>query len=123
MLNRFALVSGIGWLVDFALFSLLCQVIPVYAANLLGASVAVTLVFFLSLRPIFMYQGRRTAGKLAQYILYQVVAIWLASLLIHQVSLWTYHPVMAKVLVTPLTFLCNFFFMRWLARNDSASEA
>jgi len=119
VLSRFALISGLGWLIDFSVFSSLCYLLPVYAANLIGASLAVLFVFYASLRPVFMYAGQQTSRKLFQYIAYQVVAIWLASLLIDTLSVvlsgMPWAPLMAKIAVTPLTFAANFLFMRWLS--------
>lgn len=119
MLSRFALISGLGWLIDFSVFSLLCQHLPVYVANLIGASLAVLFVFFASLRPVFLYTGHQTSRKLLHYIAYQVVAIWLASWLIDALSTvldpLAWAPIVAKIMVTPLTFAANFSFMRWLS--------
>jgi putative flippase GtrA len=127
VLSRFALISGLGWLIDFSVFSLLCQHWPVYMANLMGASLAVLFVFFASLRPVFLYAGQQTSRKLLQYIVYQVVAIWLASLLIDALSVTlggmfgqaSWLPLSAKVIVTPLTFVANFMFMRWLSGSKA----
>ncbi len=118
MILRFGLVSGIGWLVDFALFALLTRAgTPVALANFVGASTAVTYVFFASLRPIFRYGGRYAGRKLLLYWTYQALAVTAASWLIHAVSALGVAPLLSKVLVTPLTFVANFLFMRWLARE------
>lgn len=113
MIVRFGLVSGIGWLVDFCLFvSLGLLGAPVWAANMVGASVAVLFVFLASVRHVFEYEGGYLVGKLIAYIVYQAIAILAASLLIDALTHWFgLAPVLAKILVTPLTFYANFQFM------------
>lgn len=116
MILRFAIVSGLGWLIDFVIFTLLTMAnIPVWMANVIGATTAVLFVFFASVRKVFQYKGHYIYGKLMSYIAYQIVAILCASFLIdfitHQFSLY---PLLAKVIVTPLTFYANFQFMSYL---------
>lgn len=113
MIVRFGMVSGIGWLIDFCLFvSLGWLGAPVWAANMIGASVAVLFVFFASVRHVFEYEGGYLVGKLIAYVVYQAIAILAASLLIDALTRWFgLAPVLAKILVTPLTFYANFQFM------------
>lgn len=122
MIARFAIVSGLGWAIDFSVFLLLCLMgAPVFVANLLGATLAVLFVFYTSLKPIFLYRGKRTSGKLMRYAAYQACAIPLASAGIDALAHLGTGPLWAKVCVTPLTFLCNFVFMRFLARQEEGS--
>lgn len=116
MILRFGLVAGTGWLIDFCLFVTLGWLgMPVWAANMLSASVAVLFVFFASVRHVFEYEGGYLLGKLIAYILYQVVAIALASVLIDALARWLgVAPVIAKIIVTPATFYANFQFMSWI---------
>ncbi len=116
MLIKFGMISGIGWLIDFSIFTFLCNVgmIPGYA-NGIAATVAVTFVYFSSLRPIFKYRGSYVFRKLLTYWTYQVVAVAAASLAVNLISSLEVHPVIAKIIVTPFTFVANYLFMRWLA--------
>jgi len=116
MILRFAIVSGLGWLIDFAIFTLMTLAnLPVWLANTTGATTAVLFVFFASVRKVFQYKGHYIVGKLMTYVVYQVIAILCASFLIdfitHQFTLF---PLLAKVIVTPLTFYANFQFMSYL---------
>lgn len=116
MLLSFGVISGLGWLIDFSIFSALTwSGVPVWAANMAGAATAVLFVFFASVRRVFRYQGGYLLGKLAAYAIYQVVAIILASLLIDALA-WglKINPVLSKILVTPLTFYTNFQFMSFI---------
>lgn len=116
MIIRFGFVSGIGWLIDFCLFVLSGWLgAPVWVANMIGASVAVLFVFFASIRHVFEYEGSYMLGKLIAYVVYQAIAILSASLLISALTYWfNLAPVLAKVLVTPLTFYANFQFMSFI---------
>lgn len=113
MIVRFGMVSGIGWLIDFLLFVLLCWLgAPVWGANAVGASMAVLFVFFAAVRRVFEYEGRYLIGKLMIYAAYQAIAILAASLLIDGLSQYVgLTPVLSKILVTPITFYANFQFM------------
>lgn len=113
MILRFGVVSGVGWLIDFCLFMTLGWLgVPVWASNMLGASVAVLFVFFVSVRHVFEYEGSYLIGKLVAYVIYQAIAILAASLLIDALSHWfSLKPLLSKVFVTPLTFYANFQFM------------
>ncbi|MFF7394925.1 GtrA family protein [Achromobacter sp. NPDC008082] len=116
MLLKFGLISGLGWLIDFSIFVALCAVgfIP-GVANGIAATVAVTFVYFSSLRPIFQYEGHYMMRKLMAYWLYQIVAVTLASLIVNFLATVGMHSIVAKIVVTPFTFLANYLFMKWLS--------
>lgn len=116
MIFRFAVVSGLGWLIDFSIFALLNSLgFSVWLANIVGATTAVLFVFFASVRKIFQYNGHYILWKLLNYIVYQIIAIICASLLIDFIALqFGMLPIIAKIIVTPLTFYANFQFMSFL---------
>ena len=116
MIARFGVISGAGWLIDFCLFvSLGWLGVPVWAANMVGASVAVLFVFFASVRHVFEYKEHYLVGKLVTYIIYQAIAILAASLLIDGLTQWfDVVSVLSKIIVTPLTFYANFLFMSFI---------
>ncbi|MEG0881385.1 MAG: GtrA family protein [Janthinobacterium sp.] len=110
MILRFGIISGAGWLIDFSLFSLLGYLgTPVWLANMIGATTAVVCVFFISVRRVFEYQGHYLIRKLFYYIAYQACAILVASLMISALASGLgLMPILAKIIVTPLTFYANF---------------
>jgi len=116
MLLKFGLISGLGWLLDFSIFVALgaAGFLP-GVANGIAATVAVTFVYFSSLRPIFKYEGHYMMRKLMAYWLYQLVAVTLASLTVNFLATAGMHSIVAKIVVTPFTFLANYLFMKWLA--------
>lgn len=122
MLLKFGVISGLGWMIDFSIFVALGALgfIP-GVANGIAATVAVTFVYFSSLRPIFKYEGHYMMRKLMSYWLYQLIAVALASIAVNFLADAGLHSVLAKIVVTPFTFLANFLFMRWLAEVGRSS--
>lgn len=103
---------------------------PPFWASLVGAFTAVTFVYIVSLKSVFSVSGKFGARGFPAYILWQCVAIFIASLLVAWIARGL-EPIVAatgpdvssplslssgiaKALVTPLTLLANFIFMRWL---------
>ncbi len=118
-LVRFGAVSGVGWTLDFLVFSLLVYFGTAPApANALGATLAVAWVYAASVRRIFRYRGASLHGTFAAYAIFQVVGIvaasWVVGALVEFLGL---PPLLAKVLVTPCTFLTNYLFMVWLTAS------
>ena len=135
-LPRFALLSGIGWLLDFSIFNLLAYTgMPVFAANLVGASCGVLFVFATGRRFLFRDAATRLHHAILLYVAWNTVAILAASLLISVVAhvlnalqateavarvaaslpvaidLRRLVPPAAKVAVTPLTMYANYLAM------------
>lgn len=116
MIFKFAVVSGSGWLIDFSIFTFLNFIgFPVWLSNFLGATTAVIFVFFVSVRKVFQYGGGYLLDKLIKYVIYQILAITVASMLIDFIVMqFDITPLIAKVIVTPLTFYANFLFMGYI---------
>ena len=135
-IHGFALYSGIGWLGDFSLFTLLAYAgVNLYAANMAGATCAVTFVFVATRKRIFLHSRTPYRAALAAYLAWNVVAILLASLavgLIGRLLLWPavvepvgrllalahlgfdprrLVPPAAKIAVTPVTMYFNYLAM------------
>jgi putative flippase GtrA len=128
-LGRFVGVSGLGWLLDLALFTVLNfgTNLSHFVANLFSAGVAVTFVFLVSARYIFFYEGRFLLLKLLAYIGFNLVAITAASAAIEIIAnimsgliapyvqaSYAVSGLLAKIAVTPLTLAANFLFSRFL---------
>ena len=123
-LARFGVVSGVGWALDFLVFSLFVHLGTAPAlANAIGATLAVTWVYAASVRRIFRYGGASLRGTFAAYAAYQVVGIaaasWAVGALVEVVGV---QPLLAKVLVTPCTFLANYLFMAWLTTSPPTDD-
>ncbi len=117
------MVSALGLAADFLVFSLLleAQVVP-GVANAIGATLAVTWVYFASVRRVFRYGGASLHGGFATYAVYQMAGIAVSSWAVDGIVLLTaLHPLAAKLAVTPATFLANYLFMAWLTGRDTGS--
>lgn len=88
-LHRFAILSGVGWLLDFGLFNLLAwSGADLFVANVSGATLGVGWVFLTA--RAFIFQSRRTslAGAVAGYVAWNVVAILAASAAVDLLGGW-----------------------------------
>jgi len=136
----FSIVSGTGWLLDVGLLlALVAAGMGAFLANASSAFAAVTFVWLLSRTWVFGHAGDGTRAQgYGLYLAYHAIAIPVASGLIALVAaalegaaaassgalarVGIAHPPSAtvlaagaaKVLVTPLSLVANFFFARWL---------
>lgn len=135
-LHRFAVLSGIGWLLDFGLFNLLAwSGVKLFVANMSGATLGVSWVFLTARALIF--QSRRTslAAAMAGYVVWNTIAIVAASAAVDLLGGWldatrwmpalsamlgaggltvdaTALPApLAKIAVTPFTMYANYVMM------------
>ena len=115
---RFALVSGLGLAIDFALFlGLVALSFSPLAANAVSGACAVTFVYFASVRRIFSYAGRFLLGLFLAYVAYQVVGVSAASFAVSFLAAQLVSPALAKILILPVTFSANYLFMSLLTRR------
>ena len=118
---RFLGLSGIGWLMDFTVYTLLSLRFQDLAwVNVFSSLVGASFVFIFSTRFVFRDSHRIPLGlKYAIYIVYQLVLIYLISKLLAFIHLLIVThtalplaPVLAKIIVTPITMTVNFFAMK-----------
>ncbi|MFT4034541.1 MAG: GtrA family protein [Patulibacter sp.] len=115
-LLRFGWVSGIGLLLDYAIYTALHLAgLPVTFANAISASCAVSFVYVAALRHVFHADIVARRRPFAKYVAYQAAAVPAASLAVGLVeSALDGRFLLAKTLVVPCSFGANFLFMRWL---------
>lgn len=113
---RFAGVSGAGLLIDYAIYSVLCELgLAAGWANLISAATAVTFVFVVSARHIFEAPGEFRMRPFAIYAGYQVIAVSLASAAVGgMTTLLDGRYLLGKTAVLPFSFTANYLFMSWL---------
>ena len=122
---RFLGLSGIGWLMDFAVYTLLSLRMENLAlVNVFSSLVGASFVFLFSTRFVFRDSHRIPLYlKYAIYIVYQLLLIYLISKLLAWVNgvivacapwplLVSLAPILSKILVTPITMTVNFFAMK-----------
>ncbi len=133
---KFGGLSGMGWLLDFAL--LLSMVgglgMPPFVANVISSSTAALTVFLVSRRLIFDRSEGALGTRIAVYLLYTVclitAAAWVMTLVIQLLGglaqangLDPSRAVLtaaAKVLVTPPQLLLNFLMSRHMSERTIA---
>ena len=122
---RFLGLSGIGWLMDFAVYTLLSLRMENLAlVNVFSSLVGASFVFIFSTRFVFRDSHRIPLWlKYAIYIVYQLLLIFLISKLLAWIATgiamhapWTVlrrlAAILSKIIVTPITMTINFFAMK-----------
>lgn len=122
---KFIGISGIGWLLDFGLYTILSLFSPnLMLNNSVSSWVGVTFSFICSTRAVFKNGGKiPLMAKYALYLVYQFVLILLVSRILSSVNLQIIRMsdseiirkssfVIAKIVITPITMILNFFVMR-----------
>lgn len=133
---KFGGLSGMGWLLDFAL--LLSMVgafgVPPFVANVISSSIAALTVFLVSRRLIFDRGEGGLGTRIAVYLLYTLclitAAAWVMTLIIQVLAGLAqangYAPsaavltACAKVLITPPQLLLNFLMSRHMSERTIA---
>lgn len=127
---HFFLISGMGWLMDMCIFTLLTKIspLPTMICNMISSIVAVTYVYITSTRKTFVNNSSKSLkNKYILYIIYQICMILLSSALIGLIASFlgkinielisNYCKIIAKIIMTPVTMICNFIFMKWLIEH------
>lgn len=118
-------LSGIGWILDFMTYTLLGFVSDkLFINNIISSLVGVTFVFIFATRKVFQNNSKiPLKWKYFIYVVYQLVLIFLISKLLSIIALFivenidiaiviSLSGVIAKILVTPVTMILNFFVMK-----------
>lgn len=125
----FLLVSGVGWLMDFAIFFLLTKFLGliVIVANIISSIPAITYVFLMSNKKIFKNNNSKLSlkAKYVIYFVYQIILLLCVSAL-GQLLYNVFEPLITiefilnnlkmfvKILITPITMVLNFVIMKYL---------
>lgn len=129
----FALLSGLGWIIDFITYSTVAQLpVSLFTANLAGAAAGMGTVFIGGRLSVFRHSRNRLHIATGLYVIWSSIAILFASVLINVVGVILHNPMIrpildamlvatglripiklaistiAKVVVTPLTMALNF---------------
>ena len=123
---KFLLISGTGWLIDTTIYTILTIILKynVIFSNILSSIPAITFVFFVSTRKIFLtHIGKFSLKqKYLIYILYQIILITTVSIIgqilynisENLLSNKELSKVIIKLTITPITMIINFFVMKFL---------
>lgn len=118
-------ISGIGWLLDFCIYTCLgfisCNLV---LNNIISSWAGVTFAFVTATRKIFLKRSKIPLKiKYAVYILYQFIMIYLISILLSNINHviadilnpdlpQSLSSTIAKIFVTPVTMIINFIVMK-----------
>lgn len=130
--SGFTVISGLGWLLDFCVMGTLVQLgSTVFWANIVGAFCGVTFVYAIAgLRLFEKTRPQSHATLLSFYWIWHACAITASSALIGYGSTLLVHimpdlvlraetfaGLSAKILITPISLVGNFLFMRFLLES------
>lgn len=131
---KFGSLSGLGWLLDFAILLALVGGLgaPTFAANLVSSSVAAMAVFLISRRLIFTPASGGLEKRVAIYFAYTLAMIGLAAgamtVIVDILSAVAVRQDihasavvvtgMAKILVTPPLLILNFLMSRHTSERE-----
>ena len=123
-------ISGIGWILDYGVYTLLAFIsLNLFINNVISAFFGITFVFIFSTRLVFKNNGNIPVFvKYFIYVLYQVLLIYFISkLLVYVNSIMILHfseilnpkisALISKILVTPITMILNFFVMKYITEK------
>ena len=121
---KFVIVSGIGFIIDFIIYTMLVNNI----ANMISSLIGVTYVFIISTRKIFENNKNNIPLKYKYliYVIYQIILILLASycvlvlknlfLNINIDIINKFSKILAKMFITPFTLTINYCAMKKLTK-------
>ena len=115
----FTIFSGLGFAIDFGIFSFLIYLdTPIFISNITAGFFAVSFVYFTSAKHVFDYRNNFLLIKFIAYIIFNAFRIYFLSLLIvFLTDSLELAPIFPKVLVLPVSLYMNFIFMNFLMTN------
>ncbi len=122
---KFFGISGIGWIIDFSIYSLISYFINPVISNIISSFVSITFVFLVSTKKIFVNNGKYNLKlKYFIYIIYQIILVSITSSIIgilvnvfmksNIILISKYAKILAKIIVTPFSMICNYIVMKKL---------
>lgn len=122
---RFIGLSGIGWILDFCIYTGLGLISSrIFFNNMISSWAGVTFVFIFATRKIFQNSSNISLRwKYLIYILYQCILIFFISKLLSNINdmillkisddrIHAFSGIISKILVTPVTMILNFLVMK-----------
>lgn len=118
--------SGIGWLFDMFIYTILGTISNnLFINNMISSCCAASFVFIFASTKIFTNKSNHLSLKYTIYIIYQCICIYLISKLLVQVNILVvsyatielvikYASLISKMLITPITMVINFFVLKYL---------
>ena len=124
---KFFGISGIGWIIDVIIYSILSNVFRINAgiSNVVSSFVAITFVFIFSTSKIFKNtQKFNLKTKYIIYVVYQILLVSISSFVISLLKSFIINidiscfaknvNIICKIIVTPFTMVLNYFVMKYI---------
>ncbi len=118
-------ISGLGWLLDLGVYTVLSHFWRnLELSNMISSWLGVTFVFIFATRKVFQSAGKIPLwARYLIYLLYQAMLIYFISKALLTVNAFILNnvqidviknasPVISKIVITPVTILLNFLFMK-----------
>ncbi len=131
---KFAGISGLGWLLDITIFLTLVSVfkLELFQANTVSSCTAALVVFLLSREFIFHKTSKVLLLRVAIYLTYTLIVIFVASMVIgiivsilrplaeNIIDKWMMIVLAgtAKVIVTPPQLILNYYMSRFISERQ-----
>ena len=127
---KFVFVSGLGFFIDFVLYSILIRIvnIDIFIISLFTSLVGVTFVFFTSTKKVFETNVANIPLKYKYliYVVYQIILILICSKIIVYLNdifavssialVSKYSKELAKLCIPPVTLTINYFVMKKITK-------
>lgn len=124
---KFIGISGIGWIIDFCIYTTLGFFSKnLLLNNMISSCAGVTFVFIFATRKVFQNNSKiPLKWKYVIYLLYQFLLIFSVSVLLKYINgaiheyitvdiILKYSSIISKIIITPVTMVLNFFVMKGL---------
>lgn len=128
---KFFAISGIGWIIDFSVFSIISKKLSmnIFFINIISSTPAIIYVFIMSSKKIFKNYNSKLSLKTKYliYFVYQILLLFLISKLaqflfntLSVTDIMQYHlisnylKIIIKIFITPITMTINFIVMKKL---------
>jgi putative flippase GtrA len=124
----FFLISGLGWIIDFTIYTILTKVInlEVFISNIISSIPAITFVFIFSTRKIFKKNISKISikNKYLIYVVYQMILLFIISkfgqflfdstsyLMKEILFIFNNYKIVIKIIITPFTMILNYIMMK-----------
>ena len=110
---RFFFTALFGLSIDLSIFYFLTSIsINPFIANCVSSISSVTVVYFISLK--FIYKKDHSHIKMIRFMVYYFCSILFFSFIIDLLLNFVDYPIIAKIIIIPFSFICNYFAGRFL---------
>lgn len=109
---RWFYTTGIGVLLDIMIFqAMIVAGLHVFLSNFISSSLAITFVYLVSVRFVFLDKQYGANRYLLFFSYYMLSIATFSNIISTMVSLFDLYPLLAKVITLPISFFINYYFV------------